>query len=159
MSTPTAARRLDSGAEDVRATAASERLLEDSWEARSRSVSRRELVAEGAAGLLFLACAVPLAVTAVGGHSADPWLAGLLVALYALVSRIEFPIGAGYVVPSYLVLVPMLVLLPPGLGARCSPRRASCSARSGSGWPDTESRSGCSSRSPTPGTPWARRSC
>ena len=35
--------------------------------------------------------------------------------LYAIVSRIEFPIGAGYVVPSYLVLVPMLVLLPPGL--------------------------------------------
>ncbi len=115
ISTPTAARRLDSGADDVRATAASERLLEDSWEARSRRVSRRELVAEGAAGLLFLAVAVPLAVTAVGGHPAEPWLAALLVALYALVSRIEFPIGAGYVVPSYLVLVPMLVLLPPGL--------------------------------------------
>jgi diguanylate cyclase (GGDEF)-like protein len=115
MSTPTAARTLDSGADDVRATAASERLLEDSWEGRSRSVSRRELVAEGAAALLFLACAVPLAVTAAGGHSAKPWLALLLVALYALVSRIEFPIGAGYVVPSYLVLVPMLVLLPPGL--------------------------------------------
>src|SRR5260370_4687135 len=26
-----------------------------------------------------------------------------------------FPIGAGYVVPSYLVLVPMLLLLPPGM--------------------------------------------
>ena len=28
---------------------------------------------------------------------------------------IKFPIGAGYVVPSYLVLVPMLLLLPPGI--------------------------------------------
>ncbi len=114
MSTPTAARRLES-AEDLRATAASERLLEDSWDARSRRVSRRELVAEAVAGLVFLAVAVPLAVTAAAGHSVDPWVAGLLVALYAIVSRIEFPIGAGYVVPSYLVLVPMLVLLPPGL--------------------------------------------
>jgi len=36
-----------------------------------------------------------------------------VVGLYALVSRVEFPVGAGYVVPSQLVLVPMLVLLPP----------------------------------------------
>ena len=44
-----------------------------------------------------------------------PWLAVALVALYALISRIEFPVGAGYVVPSYLVLVPMLALLPVGV--------------------------------------------
>ena len=36
-----------------------------------------------------------------------------LVVLYTLVSRVEFPVGAGYVLPSQLVLVPMLVLLPP----------------------------------------------
>ena len=36
--------------------------------------------------------------------------------LYAIASStIKFPIGAGYVVPSYLVLVPMLLLLPPGV--------------------------------------------
>ena len=28
---------------------------------------------------------------------------------------VQFPIGAGYVVPSYMVLVPMLLLLPPGI--------------------------------------------
>ena len=43
----------------------------------------------------------------------DVATAVVLVALYALVSRVEFPVGAGYVVPSQLVLVPMLVLLPP----------------------------------------------
>src|SRR4029453_13117438 len=86
MSTPTDARKLDDSAGDVRAAAASERLLEDSWETRSRRVSGRELIAEGLAGLLFLACAVPLAVTAVGGHGVDPRLAALLVVLYALVS-------------------------------------------------------------------------
>ncbi len=43
-----------------------------------------------------------------------PLLAVTLVALYAVTSRlIKFPLGAGYVVPSYLVLVPMLLLLPP----------------------------------------------
>ena len=112
MSTPTAGKKLTPDVDDVRAAAPSERLLEDSWSARSRRPPRRELIAEGMAALLFLACAVPLAVTATGGHSSSPWLAALLVVLYAIVSRIEFPIGAGYVVPSYLVLVPMLVLLP-----------------------------------------------
>ena len=115
MSTRTAGKTLTPDVDDVRAAAPSERLLEDSWSARSRRPPRRELIAEGVAALLFLACAVPLAVTATGGHSSSPWLAALLVVLYAIVSRIEFPIGAGYVVPSYLVLVPMLVLLPPGL--------------------------------------------
>ena len=37
---------------------------------------------------------------------------------------IKFPIGAGYVVPSYLVLVPMLLLLPPGRRAAADRRRA-----------------------------------
>src|SRR5215208_913126 len=115
MSTPTAGKKQTPDVDDVRAAAASERLLEDSWGARSRRPPRRELIAEGAAALLFLGCALPLAVTATGGHSSSLWLAALLVGLYALVSRIEFPIGAGYVVPSYLVLVPMLLLLAPGL--------------------------------------------
>jgi hypothetical protein len=51
--------------EDVRASDPVERLLEDSWEARSRAASRRELIVEGGAGALFLAVAVPLAVPAV----------------------------------------------------------------------------------------------
>jgi len=102
--------------DDVRSTDPVERLLEDSWETRSRRVSRRELLVETAAALLFLACAVPLALAAMGSHHVDLGLAAVLVGLYALTSRmIKFPIGAGYVVPSYLVLVPMLLLLPPGL--------------------------------------------
>jgi diguanylate cyclase (GGDEF)-like protein len=35
--------------------------------------------------------------------------------VYALVCRIEFPLGAGYVVPTQLILVPMLMLLPPAV--------------------------------------------
>jgi diguanylate cyclase (GGDEF)-like protein len=104
------------GMDDVRSTDPVERLLEDSWKRRSRRLNRRELVAETIAAALFLGCAVPLALTALASHSVDWQLAGVLVALYALASGvIKFPIGAGYVVPSYLVLVPMLLLLPPGL--------------------------------------------
>ena len=104
----------DSPLEDVRARDPVERLLEDSWEARSRAASRRELIVEAGAAALFLAVAVPLAVPAVAGGQLRPGLALFLVGLYAVVSRaVKFPIGAGYVVPSYLVLVPMLLMLPP----------------------------------------------
>jgi len=90
-----------------------ERLLEDSWEARARRASRRELAVESAAGALFLAAAASL--LAVSGAAEDVRLevAALLVALYALVARIEFPVGTGHVVPTQLVLIPMLVVLPP----------------------------------------------
>ena len=35
------------------------------------------------------------------------------MALYAVFSRIRFPVGAGYVFPTQLILFPMLLLLPP----------------------------------------------
>ncbi len=50
----------------------------------------------------------------IASHNFDPALACLLVGLYAVVAgSVRFPIGAGYVVPSYVILVPMLLLLPP----------------------------------------------
>src|SRR5215218_10442601 len=89
-----------------------DQLLEDSWELRSRMTSRRELVAETSAGALFgLAACVLIAVA--GGGAPPLWLSVLFVALYALASRVEFPVGAGYAMPSQVVLVPMLLLLPP----------------------------------------------
>jgi diguanylate cyclase (GGDEF)-like protein len=101
--------------EDARSAGPVERLLEDSWRARAGLARRREVIAELAAGAALLACAVPLAATSLTTHYFDAGLAALLVAVYAVTSRmIRFPIGAGYVVPSYLVLVPMLLLLPPG---------------------------------------------
>jgi diguanylate cyclase (GGDEF)-like protein len=101
---------------DARFSDPVQRLLEDSWTARSRPYNRRELVAESLAAVLFLGFAVPLGLDALASHRMDVLLAAALVCLYALASRmIKFPIGAGYVVPSYLVLVPMLLLLPPGV--------------------------------------------
>ncbi len=102
--------------DDLRSNDPAVRLLEDSWQTRSRTVGRREQLVEAGAGALFLCFAVPLAVAALGAHRLDVGLAAALVALYAFTSRmIVFPIGAGNVVPSYLVLVPMLLLLPPGV--------------------------------------------
>ncbi len=102
--------------DDARAPGPVERLLEDSWATRTRHAGINELVVETGAAALFLVLAVPLAISSLRTQSFDPGVAVLLVALYAVVSRaIKFPIGAGYVVPSYLILVPMLLLLPPGV--------------------------------------------
>src|SRR5581483_7055891 len=101
--------------DDPRAEDPADRLLEESWATRQRRAARRELVVESLAALLFVAAAVPLALPALASHAFDPALALLLVGLYALVAgTVRFPIGAGYLVPTYVILTPMLLLLPPG---------------------------------------------
>jgi diguanylate cyclase (GGDEF)-like protein len=99
---------------------ATERLLEHSWERRARAASQRELLVDAVAAALFVAVAAAL-LAATGGlhpHAGKVGLltgtGALLIAVYALVARIEFPVGAGYVVPTQLVLVPMLLVLAPG---------------------------------------------
>jgi diguanylate cyclase (GGDEF)-like protein len=93
---------------------ATERLLEGSWERRERRASERELSVEAGAAVLFaLACGGLL--SAGGSVGLRHGVAVLLIAVYAVVARIEFPVGTGYVVPSQLILIPMLVLLPPAV--------------------------------------------
>ena len=79
---------------------------------------RRERQAEALAGGLFLVAAMALVVLA------DPPAPGVgavlvLVAAYAAAMRIEFEVGPGYTVPTVLVLVPMLYLLPAPLVPLC----------------------------------------
>jgi diguanylate cyclase (GGDEF)-like protein len=101
------------------AESATERLLERSWEERERSASERELLVDAIAAALFVAVAAALLLAAGGTHpragAVGPFTgtAALLIAVYALVVRIEFPVGAGYVVPTQLILVPMLLVLSP----------------------------------------------
>ena len=92
---------------------ATERLLERSWEARERRASQRELIVDATAGALFVAVASAVLVLGGGLTGVRSSTAILLIAIYALVGRIEFPVGAGYVVPTQLILVPMLLILPP----------------------------------------------
>ena len=90
-----------------------DQLLEESWESRERRGSRRELTVEGIAAVLFTGAAAALLAVSPPAHFVAAGTAGLLIAIYAMVARIEFPVGAGHVIPTQLVLVPMLVMLPP----------------------------------------------
>ncbi len=149
----------DPALDDARSSRPEERLLEESWAKRSRSTDRRELLVETSASVLFLALALPLALSALANHHMQWGLALALVVLYALSSRVvKFPLGAGYVVPSYMVLVPMLLLLPPGtvpVLAAAASRAARSRSRSRAG----PAPSACCSRSPTPGTRSGRPPC
>jgi diguanylate cyclase (GGDEF)-like protein len=97
----------------TRPDTAVDQLLEDSWESRERRGSRRELSVEAVAAVLFAGAAAALLSLSLPAHLIGPSTACLLIATYAVVARIEFPVGAGHVVPTQLVLVPMLVMLPP----------------------------------------------
>ncbi|MGZ4227515.1 MAG: bifunctional diguanylate cyclase/phosphohydrolase [Solirubrobacteraceae bacterium] len=98
--------------DDEQMQSATERLLESSWAQRERRASRRELAVDATAAALFAAAAGALALAG-DTTGLRPGLAALLIAVYAVVARIEFPVGAGYVVPTQLILVPMLLMLPP----------------------------------------------
>src|SRR6185312_8641099 len=93
---------------------ATERLLETSWEGRERRAPARELIVEASAAALFVMAAAVLLLTW-GAAGLRPQVAALLVVVYAVVGRIEFPVGAGFVVPTQLILVPMLLMLPPAV--------------------------------------------
>jgi diguanylate cyclase (GGDEF)-like protein len=84
-------------------------------EARSRArrgLSGRERWTSLALGGGFLATATSMATLLRWEGPLRPATAILLVLALALVSRIEFEIGTGSAVPTQLVLVPMLFLLP-----------------------------------------------
>jgi putative nucleotidyltransferase with HDIG domain len=89
-----------------------QRLLEGGLSRRPERLLAREQIADGAFALGFLLCAVLLALLAPAERALDPLLAAALVAAYAFVARAEFFAGAGFAVPTQVVLVPMLLLLP-----------------------------------------------
>jgi HD-GYP domain-containing protein (c-di-GMP phosphodiesterase class II) len=63
----------------------------------------------------FLVVALPLAFFAEASHVPSPGTVLLLILAYALVSRVEFEIGNGSAIPTQLVFVPMLFVLPAGI--------------------------------------------
>ncbi|MDP9384398.1 MAG: GGDEF domain-containing protein [Actinomycetota bacterium] len=92
--------------------AAADDLLTQTWGQRARGVLRREAALE-----LGLSAAFVAAVLVLDAHdastSASFWLASALALAYGLASRVEFSVGAGSMVASQLVLVPMLFMLTP----------------------------------------------
>src|SRR5947209_7643502 len=90
----------DSYSHQQRAQPATERLLEQSWEARERRASQRELLVEGGSALLFAGVAAAFLLGSGELGSIHLGVAGLLIAVYAAVARVELAVGAGSVVPT-----------------------------------------------------------
>jgi HD-GYP domain-containing protein (c-di-GMP phosphodiesterase class II) len=90
-----------------------EELVEASRERIVCSLRGRDRLTAWGGGFVFITAAACLAAFSKAGGTAPSWLAAGLVAAYALVSRIEFEIGSGSAIPTQLVFVPMLFLLPP----------------------------------------------
>jgi HD-GYP domain-containing protein (c-di-GMP phosphodiesterase class II) len=89
--------------------------LQQSWdERRAEPLRGRELLAEAVTAASFVAVAAALAVLVPSDRAFDLPLAATLVAVYALMARVHFPIGYGFTIPTQLVLVPMLFLVPLG---------------------------------------------
>ena len=85
--------------------------------ARSRllqPMQRRELAAQAVVGIPFLIAAGLLAATGVVGD-VDALDVVLFVIAVAIMDNLEFETGAGYLVPTQLIFVPMLFVLPPAI--------------------------------------------
>jgi putative nucleotidyltransferase with HDIG domain len=102
--------------EDLRSglTPAVEQLRESWDETYPEPLRGRELAVEAGTAAAFLAVAASLAVFLHSGPAFDAPLALALVATYAVLAMVRFPIGYGFTIPTQIVLVPMLFLLPLG---------------------------------------------
>ena len=87
-------------------------LIEQSRQLAAKPLGDRDRLASLLLGASFLAVSVALAVLAQSSRQTGFWTLVIFVASYALASRIDFEIGTGSAVPTQLVLVPMLALLP-----------------------------------------------
>src|SRR2546430_1975208 len=87
-------------------------LIEQSRRLATTPLGDRDRLASLLLAVPFLVVSVALVVFAHSSRQAGLWTLGVFVVSYALASRIDFEIGTGSAVPTQLVLVPMLVLLP-----------------------------------------------
>jgi putative nucleotidyltransferase with HDIG domain len=92
--------------------AATERRIQESYDRRRRPLARREILRALPFALGFLAGAVTLAVVAEPARELSLPLVIAFVVAWVIAEGIQFSTGAGYAVPTQLVLVPMLLLLP-----------------------------------------------
>jgi putative nucleotidyltransferase with HDIG domain len=91
---------------------ATERRIEESLERRRRKLDRRERLCTLLFAGGFATAALVLFLAADAARELSVPLAVAFFAAYVVADRIEFSTGAGYAVPTQLVFVPMLLLLP-----------------------------------------------
>lgn len=89
-----------------------ERLLAASLERRGHHLARRERLGHGLFAAGFLVAATAFAILAPADRELSVGVAVAMVAAYAVLAGAEFSTGAGYAVPTQVVVVPMLLLLP-----------------------------------------------
>ena len=89
-------------------------LVEERRERRSQPLARTERLASLIIGGSFFVAAIPFAVLVESSRRPSVVTVVLLLAAYAVASKVEFEIGTGFAVPTELVLVPMLFFLPIG---------------------------------------------
>jgi HD-GYP domain-containing protein (c-di-GMP phosphodiesterase class II) len=84
---------------------------------RAGALSRSERLSLLAVGSAFVGMATALAVLVPTERHPSPLVIAFYIVVYALVSRVEFEIFTGGAVPTELVLVPLLFVLPLDLAA------------------------------------------
>ena len=89
-----------------------ENMLGESRERLSQNLSARELRASLGSCVVFLAAVGAMIALFPSGPELNPLVLLTLVTAHTICERVEFEVGAGYTVPTQLVLVPMLLLLP-----------------------------------------------
>jgi putative nucleotidyltransferase with HDIG domain len=105
----------NSSGERLRLDTEAEALVEQRRLRVQLRLGNRERFATYLLGGGFFAVAIPLAVLAPTSRSPSVALLALLVISYGLASRVLFEVGAGWAMPTEVVLVPMLFLVPLGL--------------------------------------------
>jgi diguanylate cyclase (GGDEF)-like protein len=96
-----------------------EELVEEARMRRPMRPSGRDLATSALLGGGFLAAAVAMAVLLPWDRPLSLAALAVLVAAYAILSRVEFEVGPGWAVPTQLVFVPMLFVLPVPLVPLC----------------------------------------
>ena len=99
---------LDSQVED-------DALIEESRERARNPLERRDSIVTGLSAFAFLGAAAALQIFFPGDRHPSIGLLVLLVGAYAVASKVEFEVGIGSAIPTQLVFVPMLFLLPPAM--------------------------------------------
>jgi diguanylate cyclase (GGDEF)-like protein len=98
---------------------ADERLVEEARKRRPSRPGGRDLWTSAILGGSFVAVAVAVAAMLPAQRAPSLLLAGLLVGAYAVLSRVDLEVGSGSAVPTQLVFVPMLFMLPLPLVPLC----------------------------------------
>jgi HD-GYP domain-containing protein (c-di-GMP phosphodiesterase class II) len=94
-------------------------LIEDARARAPERLAERDSRAALVGAVAFLAVAVPFAFLAPSARATSPGVFVLLVLAYAVAARVEFEVGPGFAVPTEIVFVPMLFLLPVGVVPLC----------------------------------------